>query len=102
MYLVYQTKEYASISPAKNLQNKFTEEKTIVKVRDSSLVLRLLISKSKRIIISNIHPAIENELKKTNIISVSQITPIRAGMHDLGFTHIMCFRRHMTKKKKIN
>ena len=85
---------------SKELAEKLTEEKTIVKVRDSLLMLRPLISKSKRIIILNVHPAIpnfviENELKKTNITPVSQITPLRAGMHDVGFTHIMCFRRQM-------
>ena len=71
-----------------------------VNIRTYELEIRPLMSKSQRIIISNVHPIIPNELlleeiKKLNIRPMSQITNIRAGKNEPGFSHILSFRRQL-------
>ena len=71
-----------------------------VNIGQHFLEIRPLISRAKRIIISNACPIIPNgaildELAKVNITPCSQITYIRAGINDPGFSHVLSFRRQM-------
>lgn len=85
---------------SKELADRLTDNNIKVNIRGQELEIRSLISKSKRIILSNVCPVIPNhviidELSKMNIKPTSQISFIRAGMNDPGFAHIMSFRRQM-------
>lgn len=85
---------------SKEVADKLTDNKTTVNIGTNSLEIRPLISKAKRIIVSNVcpiipHSHIEDELTKFNIKPVSTITSIRAGINDPGFSHILSFRRQM-------
>ena len=75
-----------------------------VKVKSYSLNIRPYIENNKRVVISNISPVIPNEivldtLKKVDIIPVSQISNIRAGLHKPGRSHIISYRRQMYIKQ---
>jgi len=55
---------------------------------------------AKRFIISNVCPSIPNQaiidaLKNTDIIPISQITHLKAGINVEGYEHIMSLRRQM-------
>ena len=86
-----------------NLNNKESADKLInmkVNIGQHFLEIRPLISRAKRVIISNACPIIPNgaildELAKVNITPCSQITYIRAGINDPGFSHVLSFRRQM-------
>ena len=78
--------------------NKVTEMK--ISIGSHTLAIRPLISKHKRIIISNVcpiipHTVIEAKLREHNVNPVSQITFIRAGMNEAEYSHIMSFRRQV-------
>lgn len=65
--------------------------------------LRPLITSNKRIILSNVCPVIpyeiiEKELIKIRIKSTSQISFLRAGLSEPGFSHILSFRRQVFVK----
>ena len=82
------------------IADKLTETHKHINIQTHTLEIRPLISKTKRIIISNVHPVIpnnviENKLSEFNITPKSQISCIRAGWNDAGFTHILSFRRQM-------
>lgn len=68
-----------------------------IPIGSQSLKIRSLMSRAKRIIISNACPVISNheilaEHAKANITPCSQITYIRAGINDPGFSHALTFR----------
>lgn len=82
------------------LVDQLTEKKTNINIGTNTLEIRPLISKAKRIILSNVCPVIPNtiieeELQRLDITPVSQLTPIKAGINMPGFTHILSFRRQM-------
>lgn len=71
-----------------------------VKVKDNLLEIRPLITRNKRIVLSNVCPIIPHELivekfKDINIKILSPITYMRVGIPDPGFSHIMSFRRQL-------
>lgn len=85
---------------SQEIVDKLVNTHKTVKVNTHLLEIRPLLSQSKRIILSNVPPvipnsAIENKLAEHNIVPISQITPIRAGINEAGFTHILSFRRQM-------
>ena len=88
---------------SKELVEKIVDDEIKIKIGESILAVRPLISKAKRIIISNVcpiipHSTILNELNKINIFPVSQLTSIRAGIKDPGYSHILSFRKQMYVK----
>lgn len=87
------------LSSPENVVNLIERHPTIT-VDGKILEIRPLISKAKRIILSNVcpvisHSVLENEFKKLNIKLESQMTFLRAGLADAGYTHIMNFRRQV-------
>lgn len=84
----------------KELADKLTVNKTKVNIGSHTLEIRPLVSKAKRIIISNVCPIIpptiiEDELAKLNIKPCSKITNIRVGLNDPNYAHILSFRRQV-------
>lgn len=85
---------------SKELVDKLVENKTKIIIGNTSLEIRSLVSKAKRIIISNVCPIIPNsiiseELKRLGVSPVSHVTTLRAGMKERGYTHILSFRRQV-------
>lgn len=69
-----------------------------VSVKNQLLELKPYISDNKRVVISNVHPFIPDEiiidaLKIHDIKILSHITPLRAGLVKPGRAHILSFRR---------
>ncbi|KAK2574758.1 hypothetical protein KPH14_012961, partial [Odynerus spinipes] len=84
----------------KELADKVTANKTTINIGPHILEIRPLISRSKRIILSNVCPiipsnVIEEELSKLHIKPTSQITNIRAAINVPGYAHVLSFRRQM-------
>lgn len=76
-----------------------------VLINNVSLEIRPLLTKNKRVILSNVCPVIPNyvieeELLKIGVKIMSKITPIRAGLSIPGFSHILSFRRQMYIKNE--
>lgn len=71
-----------------------------LKVKDNLLEIRPLITRNKRIVLSNVcpvipHEVIEEKFNEINIKILSPITYMRVGIPDSGFSHIMSFRRQL-------
>lgn len=71
-----------------------------IKIRDKSLQILPLITKNKRIVLSNVcpvipHHIIENRLKEMNVAIKSPITFMKVGIAEPGFSHILSFRRQL-------
>ena len=71
-----------------------------VTIGEHLLEIRPLLTKTKRVMISNVYPnitptAILEELKKLGIVPVSSITEIKAAINIPGLSHIKSFRRQM-------
>lgn len=84
----------------KKLVDSLVDAQTIISIRDYKLVIRLLISRAKRIILSNVCPIIPHQtiidsLSALNVSVVSPVTFIRAGMSEPGYAHIHSFRRQV-------
>lgn len=84
----------------KEIADRLINTSTKINIGNQELQVRPLVSRAKRIILSNACPIISNELiinelKNHNIIPTSKITYIRAGMNDAGFAHLLSFRRQM-------
>lgn len=84
----------------KETANELIDVHKIVNINDNELTIRPLVSRAKRIILSNVWPFIPNnlilqELQKLHILPVSQISYIRAGNSDQALNHVLCFRRQM-------
>lgn len=78
--------------------DKLINSHTKIKINSQILEIRPLISKTKRVILSNVcpiipHSVIETKISEIKIKPASQITFIRAGINDPGYTHILSFRR---------
>ncbi|KAM0734621.1 Transposon TX1 uncharacterized 82 kDa protein [Formica fusca] len=86
---------------SKDIVDQLTDNNTKINIGNNTFEIRPLISKAKRIIISNVcpiisHTTIEEELKKKiGITPVSQITSIRAGISIPEYGHILSFCRQM-------
>lgn len=71
-----------------------------VKVKDHLLEIRPLLTRNKRIVLSNVCPVIPHEVieEKFNEMSIKIMSPItymKVGISDPGFSHIMSFRRQV-------
>lgn len=71
-----------------------------IKLGNTEIPIRRLVTPAKRIVISNAHPiiphdVIEESLKKMNLKIVSPVSYLRAGMPKEGFTHLLSFRRQV-------
>lgn len=85
---------------SKQIVGKLLEEHPFVQVENHNLTVRPLISKAKRVIISNVcpvipHSAIVQELIKLNIQPASEVTFIRGGNKEPGYEHVLSFRRQV-------
>lgn len=85
---------------SKRIVEKLIEEHPLVQVENHSLTVRPLISKAKRLIISNVcpvipHSAIVQELIKLNIQPASEVTFIKGGNKEPGYEHVLSFRRQV-------
>ncbi|CAG5100618.1 Protein of unknown function [Cotesia congregata] len=78
------------------------------KLRDTEVIVRPLISRNKRVILSNVPPIIPSDiilakLNESKICPVSSITTLRAGLNIPGYQHIMRFRRQaFIKPEDVN
>lgn len=84
----------------KELVEDLVEKRATVKIGTHNLTVRALVSKAKRIILSNVCPiipsdAIAKELPKLEIKPLSQITNVRAAINAPGYAHVLSFRRQM-------
>ncbi|CAI6369907.1 unnamed protein product [Macrosiphum euphorbiae] len=85
----------------KNTVDLLIKNHPIIKLNDlTSIKIRRLVNPTKRIIISNVSPAIPNdkiivELQNRNIQLLSPITHINAGFNIKDLAHILSFRRQV-------
>ncbi|XP_053988267.1 uncharacterized protein LOC128881344 isoform X1 [Hylaeus volcanicus] len=85
---------------SKEIADNLTDKHKHIRVNDSTLSLRPLISKAQRIILSNVYPTIphatiEEIFDKLGVRRESAVSFIKAGMIEEGFTHILSFRRQL-------
>lgn len=85
---------------SKEIADTLIEANSNITVGNNSLVIRPLLTKNKRIILSNVCPIIPHhillqELNKIHVKTSSAISFIRAGISEPGFAHIMSFRRQV-------
>jgi len=85
----------------KNTVDFLIDNHPSITLKDQTTIkIRRLINPAKRIIISNVSPAIPNEdiishLKDLKIQTLSQITHINAGFNIAELAHILSFRRQV-------
>uniref|UniRef100_A0A6V7KQ38 CCHC-type domain-containing protein n=1 Tax=Bracon brevicornis TaxID=1563983 RepID=A0A6V7KQ38_9HYME len=85
------------------IANQLVEDIKSIEINGQQLPIRPLISKNKRIIISNApphipHTYVEKLFSDHKIELKSQISFIKAGMNEEGLNHICCFRRQVLIK----
>ncbi|KAF0705572.1 DNA replication licensing factor MCM4-like, partial [Aphis craccivora] len=88
------------LTPPKNIKYVSHNYPSITIKDQTTIKIRRLINPAKRIIISNVSPAIPNEdtlshLKDLNIQTLSQITHVNAGFNIAELAHILSFRRQV-------
>lgn len=84
----------------KKIVEDITTKYTRIKINNESLMIRPLITKTKRVILSNVCPVIPNSVieekfSQYGIKPSSSIDYIRAGISIPGFSHVLSFRRQM-------
>lgn len=84
----------------KELANDLIDTHKNVVINEQSIVIRPLIFRNKRLILSNVPPIIptnliEHKLKETGIIPMSTITTLRAGLNNPAYQYILSFRRKL-------
>lgn len=85
---------------SKEIVQKVTDQKTSISLGNNILTIKPLLTKYKRLILSNVCPVIphnvlEDELKKHDIRLGSATSFLRAGVSEPGFSHVMSFRRQI-------
>ncbi|KAI4468429.1 zinc finger cchc-type superfamily [Holotrichia oblita] len=85
---------------SKDLVESFMNTHGGIKLNDSIIPARRLVSPAKRIILSNVSPSLpheilEKELKQIGLQVVSPVRFIGAGIPKEGYKHIFNFRRHV-------
>lgn len=85
---------------SKSIVDEIVDNKKYVIIQNQKLPIRPLISRNKRIIISNVcpvipHTEIEKKLIEMHITPLSPISFLRAGLNETGFNHILSFRRQV-------
>lgn len=86
----------ANNQTADDLIDKFRE----IKIKEKVLPIQPLITRNKRIVLSNVCPVIpyyvlEEKLTELNVRPLSPITFLRLGLSDTGVNHILSFRRQV-------
>ena len=71
-----------------------------ISINSVSLEIRPLNSKAKRVLISNVHTSIPNKaiedlFCKYDVTPKSQITRLKTGLNDVGYTHLLSHRRQV-------
>lgn len=82
------------------LAEELVERKLSVIINNKPLLIKPLIARNKRVVLSNVCPAIphyilEEELRKLGINPLSSITYLRTGTANPKYTHILSFRRQV-------
>lgn len=85
---------------SKSLADDIVDNKKTITVQNQKLPIRPLISRNKRIILSNVcpiipHNIIEMKLEEMRIKPMSPISFLRAGLNETGYNHILSFRRQL-------
>ena len=85
---------------SKDTVDRLIDNESKLTIGELSIPIRPYISRAKRIIISNVLPIIPTQLlidefEKLQIPLMSQITYLRAGNNEPGYTHIISFRRQV-------
>lgn len=85
---------------SKSIVDEIIDNKKYVTIQNQKLPIRPLISRNKRIIISNVcpiipHTEIEKKLIELHITPLSPISFLRAGLNETGYNHILSFRRQV-------
>lgn len=85
---------------SKDLVESFMSAHGGIKLNDSIIPARRLVSPAKRIILSNVSPSLpheilEKELKQMKLQVVSPVRFIGAGIPKEGYKHILSFRRQV-------
>ena len=87
------------LSSEQTLSSLIEKSQSILKINEHIIPIRRLLNPAKRIIISNVCPSILNQLildalSDINITSLSEINFLKAGIKEIGYEHILSFRRH--------
>lgn len=85
---------------SKRTADNLVEEKKKVIIQKYILEIKPLITRNKRIVLSNVCPVIPNyvieqKFKELSINVMSPITFMKVGIADPGFSHILSFRRQL-------
>ena len=85
---------------SKQIADKLLEKSKKINLNNNEIIISPLVSRAKRIILSNVYPEIpnsliEDQLKEHKIRLESKIIHIKAGMADLGLLHTCSFRRQV-------
>ena len=89
------------------LSSNYNKNQVII-IKDYTLTVKPLNNRNKRVVISNVHPVIPNDvivntLKRHGINIVSHITELRASLVKPGKAHILSFRRQFyIKDEDVN
>lgn len=85
---------------SKQLVDNIIENKQFIKIGNKTVEIRPLLTKFKRLILSNVCPVIPHEILEEKIRSFnvrlgSSLSFLRAGISAPGFSHILSFRRQI-------
>jgi len=85
---------------SKQILDNLMQTTQAININEQTIPIRRLLNPAKRYIISNVCPSIPNHvileaLKNIDIVPISQINHLKAGINIEGYEHIMSFRRQM-------
>lgn len=88
---------------SKKLVEEFTSEHASVEIKGKKVFIRPLVSPNKRIIFSNVSPAIPNRylakiLDKLSVNTSSDVTRMKVSISDPGYAHVESHRRQVYVK----
>lgn len=88
------------LSSEQILTSLLEKSQSKLKINDHIIPIRRLLNLAKRIIISNVCPSILNQaildaLIHTNILPLSEISFLKAGIKEIGYEHILSFQRQI-------
>uniref|UniRef100_A0A2S2QA68 Transposon TX1 uncharacterized protein n=1 Tax=Sipha flava TaxID=143950 RepID=A0A2S2QA68_9HEMI len=88
---------------SKQILDNLMQTTQSININDQNIPIRRLLNPAKRFIISNVCPSIPNQaitdaLKNIDILPISQINHLKAGINIEGYEHIMSFRRQIYLK----
>lgn len=85
------------------LVNKLVEETKEIKINTTCISIRPLVTKAKKVTLSNVcpvipHSVIETKLNEYDVTPQSNILFMKAGLNDPKYSHIRSFRRQFYAK----